>query len=196
MFVACVVKWEKQVNYGKRSQCYLAFGFLQKASEVYLRKGETVVFVSLAHLYFLIYLKKFFFIKLYLIYNISYISFVRQSDPDTHSSLCCTEGPKYKSLLLKSPNCSSIPLSPPSHPGNHKSALLGCDLFCFVDRISCAIFQIPQISDIIWYWSFCLWLASLSMSISSSIHVAPNGISLFFMAQQYSVEYVPHLLFF
>ena len=37
------------------------------------------------------------------------------------------------------------------------------------------------ISDIIWYLSFSLWLTSFSMIISSSIHVATNGIILFFL---------------
>ena len=35
-------------------------------------------------------------------------------------------------------------------------------------------------SDIIWYLSFSFWLTSLSMGVSSSTHVAANGIILFF----------------
>ena len=35
---------------------------------------------------------------------------------------------------------------------------------------------IPYISDIIWYFSFSVWLTSLSMIISRFIHVAANGI--------------------
>ena len=38
----------------------------------------------------------------------------------------------------------------------------------------------PHISDIIWYLSFSIWLTSFSMIISRSIHVAANGIILFF----------------
>ena len=45
--------------------------------------------------------------------------------------------------------------------------------------------MIPHISDIIRYFSFSFWLASLSM-ISSCTHAATNGIS-FFMAESYSI---------
>ena len=37
-----------------------------------------------------------------------------------------------------------------------------------------------DISDVIWYLSFSIWFTSLSMPISSFIHVAANGIILFF----------------
>ena len=55
---------------------------------------------------------------------------------------------------------------------------------CFIDKFFCVIFQIPHISDVIWYLSFSLRLTSLSMIISQSIHVAANGtISFIFMAE-------------
>ena len=41
-----------------------------------------------------------------------------------------------------------------------------------------------------------LWLTSFSMIISRSIQVAAHGIiSFFFMVEQYSLIYVPHLLY-
>ena len=43
------------------------------------------------------------------------------------------------------------------------------------------MFQIPHISDILWYLSFSVSLTSLSMIISRSIHVAANGITPFFI---------------
>ena len=130
----------------------------------------------------------FFLIKVQLTYNVSSVSVVQQNDPIIHSSLCCTVGPHCPSI----PNitvcipkhqtaCPSHSLPPP--PGNHQSALLGHDLFLFyVDRIIYAIFQIPQISDIMRYLSFSFWLTSLSTRISSSKHVAANGINLSFLS--------------
>ena len=45
-------------------------------------------------------------------------------------------------------------------------------------------------------YDICLWLTSLSMIISKSIHVAANGIiSFFFMAEWYSFVYVYHIFF-
>ena len=52
-------------------------------------------------------------------------------------------------------------------------------------------------SGTIWYLSFSFWLTSLSMIISTCIHIAANGIiSFVFVAEQYSViytyEYLSH----
>ena len=45
-----------------------------------------------------------------------------------------------------------------------------------------------------WYLSFSFWIISLSMRVSSSIHVARNGIiSFFFMAEWYSIVYMYHI---
>ena len=40
-------------------------------------------------------------------------------------------------------------------------------------------FKIPHVNGIIWYLPFSVWLTSLSMIVSGSIHVATNGIILF-----------------
>ena len=45
--------------------------------------------------------------------------------------------------------------------------------------ISC-VFQIPHISEIIWYFSFSVWLISFSIIPTRSIHVVANGKILFF----------------
>ena len=53
-----------------------------------------------------------------------------------------------------------------------------------------------RISDLIWYLSFSVWLTSLSMIISSCIHIAANGIiSFLFTVQQYSIVYMYHIFF-
>ena len=46
--------------------------------------------------------------------------------------------------------------------------------FCFLNKFICIIFKITHIIDIIWHLSFSVWPPSLSMTISSSIHVAAN----------------------
>ena len=70
-------------------------------------------------------------------------------------------------------------------------------LFCFVSKFICIIsFQISHIRDAIWYFSFSVWLTSLNMKLSRSIHVATDGIiSFFLMAEQYYIVYIDHIFF-
>ena len=64
--------------------------------------------------------------------------------------------------------------------GNHKSFLHVHEFASFLYMGSCcAVYYIPDTSDITWYLSFSFRLASLSMRISSPIHVTTNGIILF-----------------
>ena len=58
-----------------------------------------------------------------------------------------------------------------------------CSLcLCFVDMFICAVFQIPLVNDVIWYLPFSVRLTSVSMILSSCIHVATNGtIFCFYM---------------
>ena len=51
------------------------------------------------------------------------------------------------------------------------SLVLFCSLICFVDKV-------PLIGEIIWYLSFSVWLISLSIMLSSSIHAVTKGMSL------------------
>ena len=68
-------------------------------------------------------------------------------------------------------------------------------IFSSVQRFICALYWIPDISDIVWYLSYSFWLTSLRMRISSSIHVAANGIILFFLwlSSIPLCVYIPHL---
>ena len=60
----------------------------------------------------------------------------------------------------------------------------------------CVGFQIPHMSDTIWYFSFSSWFISLSLINSRPIHVAANDIiSFFFMAKWYSTVYMYHNFF-
>ena len=63
------------------------------------------------------------------------------------------------------------PFCPPSYPfpyGNHQS-----NLQCYV--FVCRCFYLPLMSEIILYLTFSLWLISLSIIPSRSIHVVTNG---------------------
>ena len=48
-----------------------------------------------------------------------------------------------------------------------------------------------------WYHDICLsvWLPSLGVIISTSIHVVARGIISFFLAEYYSVVYMYHIIF-
>ena len=99
-----------------------------------------------------------------------------------------------KTSLLFHSKCKFASANPklPVHPTPSPSPLaimswfsMSVYLFLFHSREICAIIQ--NILNLhmhvtIWYLSFSFWLTSLSMSISSCIHLAANGIiSLFFM---------------
>ena len=76
----------------------------------------------------------------------------------------------------------SVPISQyitPPIPDNLKFVFYICDS-TFVSSVSSfyPFFSIPHTCDIIWYLTFCVWLTSLSMTIS--IHIAANDITLFF----------------
>ena len=71
---------------------------------------------------------------------------------------------------------------PPFPFGNHKLVLRVCGS---ISVLYVVFFprKIPHVTDIIWYFVF-VWLTSLSVIISRSIHIAANGIiSFFFMAE-------------
>ena len=70
-------------------------------------------------------------------------------------------------------------------------------MFC---KFTCIIhsFLDSTYRDAIQYFSFSVWLTSVSMTISRSIHIAANGIiSFFLMAEYYSTQlhFDPAILF-
>ena len=94
----------------------------------------------------------------------------------------------FASVNPQSPIFPSPTSFPPWQPQVRSLHLWVC--FCFVNMFICVIFQIPHKSDSI------LFLTSLSMIISRSIHVASNDIiSSFLMAEQYSIVYMYHIFF-
>ena len=96
-----------------------------------------------------------------------------------YSSLGCTVGPFLKSILYIAvcicwPQLPIYPSFLPLPFGNH---------VCFWCVRLYPFFKIPLVNGIVWYLPFSVWLTSLSMIVSGSIHVATNGIISFaFMA--------------
>ena len=82
---------------------------------------------------------------------------------------------KYSSVSMSIPN---YPFPPTFPAGNHKLVSLRKISLWVVCIIS---FQIPHVRDVICYFSFSVWLLSLNMIISRSIHDAANGIISFFL---------------
>ena len=92
-----------------------------------------------------------------------------------HSRISLLIHSKGNSLHLLTPSSQSTP-SLPRPLGNHKSIILQVHEFLFCGKFHlCHILRF-YICDIIWHLSFSFWLISLSMRVSSSIHVAANGI--------------------
>ena len=66
---------------------------------------------------------------------------------------------------------------------------------CF-SLVSFVLFFGFYISEIIWYLSFSVWLISLSLIPTGSIHVITNDKSLFFfMVKKYSIDPINHIFF-
>ena len=65
-----------------------------------------------------------------------------------------------------------VHLTPFSSPLATTSLFSKSMSFFSVERFLCAVYQIPDISDIIWYLSLSFCLISLRMRVSSFIHVA------------------------
>ena len=78
-----------------------------------------------------------------------------------------------------SPNLPVYPCLP--SPNNYVCFLHAWLYFCFVNKFICIFFLDSTYINIIWYLSFCVWLTSLSMTMSRFIHVATNGIISFFL---------------
>ena len=52
-------------------------------------------------------------------------------------------------------------------------------IFCLLFS---SIYYVPVKGEIIWYLSLTIWLISLSIMLSSSIHAVAKGISSFFLS--------------
>ena len=110
----------------------------------------------------------------------------RLPDNIEQSSLCYTVGPFWL-FVLNTVMCTSpsqipnLSLSPAFLLVTISSFSKSVGLFY---KLICIIFLDPRICDIMWYLSVSVWLTSLSMTISMSIHVAQMTLFCsFFMAE-------------
>ena len=96
---------------------------------------------------------------------------------------------KYSSVYMTFPKSLTLPspLATISSFSKSVSLFLFCKFICIIS------FQIPHTEDVIWYFSFFIWLTSLIMTLSRSIHVAENGIISFFLMAEYT--YIYHIFF-
>ena len=91
--------------------------------------------------------------------------------------------PRLCPCVLYNSSCNPLfPLSPPHSPmANAKQFPLSMSLVVFCLLFS-SIDYVPVKGEIIWYLSLTAWLISLSIMLSSSIHVVAKGISYFFLS--------------
>ena len=98
-------------------------------------------------------------------------------------------------IAFPSQTLSASPTPQPVSFGNHKFFKV-CESVFVLQRslLSHFFFLDSSVSDSIWCWCLIVWLTSLSMIISRSIHVAANAIiSFLFMAEYYSIVYIYHI---
>ena len=159
----------------------------------------------LTHLYIYIYTHTHIYIYTHIYthtHSFSHITFhFVLSQEIGSSSLCYTVGPHCLPILNvtvcihqhQTPHSPYSLPPPPWQPPVCSLCLWVC--FCFMDRFIGAIFLIPHISDIIWHLSSSSWVTSLSMIMSSCIHVA--AMALFHSFHGWVVfhgTHVPYLL--
>ena len=108
-----------------------------------------------------------------------------ESFPVLYSRTLLFAHPLYNSLHLLIPisYSFSLPTLPPWHPQVLFSVCESFSVLWIGSFVS--YFRFHKRHDIMWYLSLPFWLTSLSMIISSCIHLAANGMILFFMAEQY-----------
>ena len=118
------------------------------------------------------------------------------SPPGCHITLCSMVGPCWLPILdtsvythqSQTPYLSLPPLLPSWQPQVPSLSLWVW--FCFVNKFTCIIsFWSPHIRDVIGYFSFSVWLTSLSMTLSRSVHVAANVSPSFRM-----FDYILHFI--
>ena len=96
---------------------------------------------------------------------------------------------QFYRISIPQPQC--MPLPPKLSPLETISFSKSVSQCLFCKGVQSVIFQIPHVSESIWCWCLIVWLTSLSMIISRSIHVAAK-CHYFFPFNGWVC--VPHLL--
>ena len=131
----------------------------------------------------------FLFFKIILIFYCYSITVVCLFSPSLHpnpakppSLLHLHPPPRFCPCVLYSSSCNPLfPLSPPPSPLPIVRLFLtsmSLVIFCFLFFYS--IYYVPVKGEIIWYLSLTIWLISLSIMLSSSIHAVAKVYLHFF----------------
>ena len=96
------------------------------------------------------------------------------------------------------PQPQRIPPPPKLSPPETRSFSMSVSQHLFCKEVQSVLFSDSMwdshVSESIWCWCLIVWLTTLSMIISGSIHVAKNaGISFLLMAESYSIVYMYRL---
>ena len=86
---------------------------------------------------------------------------------------------QFNRISIPNPQCTPPP--PNLSPLKTISFSVSASQYLFCKEAHCVFFQIPHVSESIWCWCLIVWLTSLSMIISRSIHVAKNVNILFLL---------------
>ena len=73
------------------------------------------------------------------------------------------------------PQPKHIPPPPKLSPPETLSFSMSVSQHLFCKEVQSVLFSIPHVSESIWCWCLIVWLTSLSMIVSRSIHVAKNS---------------------
>ena len=93
-------------------------------------------------------------------------------------------------FYLLTPYPYIVPPCFPLHTNNHQLVLYICESIPYLlNSLISFMFQILHIGDIIQYLSFSVWLISLSLIPSKSIHVVANVKILLFVIAEYPTVY-------
>ena len=129
----------------------------------------------------------FFFFKFFIVIQLQLCAFSPHPStpphPNTPPSPTSTLTLDFVHVSFYSSSCNPLSsLSPPHSPLSIVRLFLtsmSLVIFCF---LFFSIYYVPVKGEIIWYLSLTVWLISLNIMLSSSIHAVAKGISSFFLS--------------
>ena len=104
--------------------------------------------------------------------------------------------PTPNTVYFPLPHLYTVP--PPLSSGKHQFVLYTCvaaPFFFKLYSLICCIFQIPHISDIICICFFLTYFTWDNALPHPSTFLQSSNFSFFFMAEQYSIAYINHIIF-
>ena len=135
----------------------------------------------------------FFFFFFFYCYSITVLCLF---SPSLQTTLAETPSSPTSTLPLDLAHvsCKVVPVKPSSHcplptPPCPLLDFLNINVSGYILFLFSSIYYVPVKGDIIWYLSLTIWLISLSIMLSSSIHDVAKGRSSFFLS---SVQYSFH----